>query len=118
MNLKDYITLGRSGLRVSPLCLGTMTYGTDWGFGADEQTARNIFTRYPRRAGIFDTADGYMGNQRKLVEFYPAGFARPRGACHKFTFNNDQAIPTEAEMAGRISIARSRIDAAAQHGLY
>ena len=31
MALTDYITLGRSGLRVSPLALGTMTFGTDWG---------------------------------------------------------------------------------------
>ena len=34
MSLKDYVTLGRSGLRVSPLTLGTMTFGTEWGWGA------------------------------------------------------------------------------------
>jgi aryl-alcohol dehydrogenase-like predicted oxidoreductase len=34
MGLTDYMTLGRSGLRVSPLCLGTMTmtFGPEWGF--------------------------------------------------------------------------------------
>ncbi len=31
MSLNQYITLGHSGLRVSPLCLGTMTFGEDWG---------------------------------------------------------------------------------------
>ena len=31
MPLTDYVTLGRSGLRVSPFCLGTMTFGEDWG---------------------------------------------------------------------------------------
>ena len=31
MSLKQYVTLGRSGLRVSPLALGTMTFGTEWG---------------------------------------------------------------------------------------
>lgn len=33
MGLDHYVTLGRSGLRVSPLCLGAMTFGTEWGFG-------------------------------------------------------------------------------------
>ena len=33
--LDDYRLLGRSGLRVSPLSLGTMTFGSDWGWGAD-----------------------------------------------------------------------------------
>ncbi len=33
MSVKDYVTLGRSGLRVSPLTLGTMTFGTEWGWG-------------------------------------------------------------------------------------
>ena len=33
MKLTDYVTLGGSGLRVSPYCLGTMTFGTDWGLG-------------------------------------------------------------------------------------
>jgi aryl-alcohol dehydrogenase-like predicted oxidoreductase len=36
MALRDYVTLGRSGLRVSPLCLGTMTFDTEWGWGSDE----------------------------------------------------------------------------------
>ena len=38
--------LGRSGLRVSPLALGTMTFGTDWGWGSDEADARRIFDAY------------------------------------------------------------------------
>ena len=97
MNLKDYITLGRSGLRVSPLCLGTMTFGTDWGFGADEQTARNIFNRYLEAGGNFlDTADGYTGGtSEKLV----GNFVREQGSrdrvvlATKFTFNNDPGNP-------------------------
>jgi aryl-alcohol dehydrogenase-like predicted oxidoreductase len=31
MPLNHYVTLGHSGLRVSPLCLGAMTFGEDWG---------------------------------------------------------------------------------------
>ena len=36
MSLSSYYTLGRSGLRVSRLALGTMTFGTEWGWGADD----------------------------------------------------------------------------------
>ena len=43
MNLQHYFTLGNSGLRVSRLALGTMTFGTDWGWGADKETARRLF---------------------------------------------------------------------------
>ena len=57
-NLNDYVTLGRSGLRVSPLCLGTMTFGTEWGWGAEEKTAREVFDRYLDAGGNFiDTAE-------------------------------------------------------------
>ena len=34
MPLDHYVTLGRSGLRVSPLCLGAMTFGEDLGWGS------------------------------------------------------------------------------------
>jgi aryl-alcohol dehydrogenase-like predicted oxidoreductase len=59
-NLNDYVTLGRSGLRVSPLCLGTMTFGTEWGWGSEEEVARAVFNRYVDGGGNFlDTADAY-----------------------------------------------------------
>ena len=45
MHLNEYTTLGRSGLRVSPLCLGTMTFGTKWGWGAQESVSRSLFDR-------------------------------------------------------------------------
>ncbi len=44
--LDDYRTLGRSGLRVSPLCLGAMTFGEDWGWGANAQDSRRMFDMY------------------------------------------------------------------------
>ena len=39
MSLNSYVTLGRSGLRVSPFCLGAMTFGEDYGvgFGSNEK---------------------------------------------------------------------------------
>jgi aryl-alcohol dehydrogenase-like predicted oxidoreductase len=55
-----YHLLGRSGLRVSELCLGTMTFGTEWGWGADKAESRKIFDTYAERGGNFlDTANRY-----------------------------------------------------------
>lgn len=50
-SLKSYRLLGRSGLRVSPLSLGAMTFGTDWGWGSDEADTRRIFDTYVDRGG-------------------------------------------------------------------
>ena len=72
MQLDDYLTLGRSGLRVSPVSLGTMTFGTDWGWGADAGESRRIFDRYVERGGNFvDTANMYTGGsaERLLGQF-------------------------------------------------
>jgi aryl-alcohol dehydrogenase-like predicted oxidoreductase len=61
MPLTDYRTLGRSGLVVSPMALGTMTFGTQ-GWGADEAGSRAIFDAYRAQGGNFiDTADIYSG---------------------------------------------------------
>ena len=61
MSLADYRTLGRSGLVVSPLALGTMTFGTArW--GQDEEGSRAVFDAYVEAGGNFvDTADVYAG---------------------------------------------------------
>jgi aryl-alcohol dehydrogenase-like predicted oxidoreductase len=63
--LDSYRLLGRSGLRVSPLALGTMTFG----WGADRDTARAIFDAYVGRGGNFvDTANGYAsGTSEQMV---------------------------------------------------
>ncbi|MGO4894123.1 aldo/keto reductase [Flavobacterium sp. W21_SRS_FM6] len=59
MNLTSYRPLGRSGLIVSPLTLGTMTFGgTNW--GSTEQDAQAVFNAYRENGGNFiDTADIY-----------------------------------------------------------
>ena len=44
--LTDAVTLGNSGLRVSPLCLGTMTFGDDWGWGCPPEDSTRIIDRY------------------------------------------------------------------------
>ncbi len=75
-SLDTYCLLGRSGLRVSPLALGTMTFGTEWGWGADERDARRIFDTYVARGGNFiDTANAYTGG---TAEKYVGAFAENR----------------------------------------
>jgi len=55
-----YRVFGRSGLRVSELCLGTMTFGEDWGWGASEEESRRIFDGFAEAGGNFiDTANNY-----------------------------------------------------------
>ncbi len=61
--------LGRSGLRVSELCLGTMTFGEDWGWGASHEVSRQIFDAYAAAGGNFiDTSCNYTeGTAEKYV---------------------------------------------------
>ena len=94
MNLTNYRALGRSGLIVSPLALGTMTFGAErW--GADAATSRAIFDAYVEAGGNFvDTADVYSGgeseamlgrfiadhgNRDRMVIATKAGFPRSQG---------------------------------------
>ena len=68
MKLTDYRTLGRSGLRVSPLCLGTMTFGLDWGWGADVDASRAMLDRYLEAGGNFiDTANIYTKGHSEAI---------------------------------------------------
>ena len=70
MPLDHYVTLGRSGLRVSPLCLGTMTFGEDWGsWGANVKDCEAIMDRFIERGGNFiDTANIYTkGHSEQII---------------------------------------------------
>jgi len=68
MPLDHYVTLGRSGLRVSPFCLGAMTFGEDWGFGSTVAESEAIMARYFERGGNFlDTANGYTGGHSERI---------------------------------------------------
>ncbi|MFN8177654.1 MAG: aldo/keto reductase [bacterium] len=64
-----YKLLGRSGLRVSELCLGTMTFGEEWGWGAPKEESQRVFDAYVKRGGNFlDTANRYTeGTSEKWV---------------------------------------------------
>jgi aryl-alcohol dehydrogenase-like predicted oxidoreductase len=69
MPLDHYVTLGRTGLRVSPFCLGTMTFGQDWGWGASPKESSAVLARYVERGGNFiDTANVYTkGHSEKII---------------------------------------------------
>jgi aryl-alcohol dehydrogenase-like predicted oxidoreductase len=63
-----YRMLGRSGLRVSEICLGTMSFGMQWGFGADEETSHMILDHYVEVGGNFiDTANKYHGGETEEI---------------------------------------------------
>jgi aryl-alcohol dehydrogenase-like predicted oxidoreductase len=64
-----YKLLGRSGLRVSEMSLGTMTFGEDWGWGASYETSKAMFEQYAEAGGNFiDTANLYTnGTSEKYV---------------------------------------------------
>jgi aryl-alcohol dehydrogenase-like predicted oxidoreductase len=69
MPLNHYVTLGRSGLRVSPLCLGAMTFGLDWGWGSDVEESEAIIDAFLDRGGNFiDTANMYTrGHSERII---------------------------------------------------
>jgi aryl-alcohol dehydrogenase-like predicted oxidoreductase len=67
-----YKLLGRSGLKVSELCLGTMGFGTEAGWGADSDTSFAIMDAYANAGGNFlDTANMYkLGTSEKIIGDY------------------------------------------------
>ncbi len=96
MNLTDYRTLGRSGLIVSPLALGTMTFGTErW--GSDETVSKSVFDAYIDAGGNFiDTADVYASGRSEeiLGKIIAERFLRDRVVlATKFTFNDEDGNP-------------------------
>jgi aryl-alcohol dehydrogenase-like predicted oxidoreductase len=70
-----YKLLGKSGLRVSELCLGTMTFGEDWGWGSPKEESRKVFDAFLEAGGNFiDTANVYTnGTSERLLGEFMAG---------------------------------------------
>jgi aryl-alcohol dehydrogenase-like predicted oxidoreductase len=109
MQVNHYITLGRSGLRVSPLALGTMTFGNDrW--GSEDAESKRIFDRYVEQGGNFlDCADGYADGKSEEVlgRFVAEGNLRDRLViASKFSFNAQEGNPN-AGGNGRKNIYRA-----------
>ena len=75
-SLKDYVTLGRSGLRVSPMCFGSMTFGDEWKIGTDIDESCSMLTQYLQAGGNFiDCANMYnKGHSEKILgDYFSAG---------------------------------------------
>ena len=110
MSLTAFRTLGRSGLIVSPLALGTMTFGTP-GWGAPDEVCESIFQTYVDAGGNFiDTADVYAkGRSEELVGDY----IRDRNLrdqvvlASKFTFHAGESGNPNAGGNGRKNMHRA-----------
>ena len=100
MNLDDYRLLGRSGLRVSPLALGTMTFGVGEGsWGSSEQEAQAMIDMFIDRGGNFiDTANfyGQMGQSEEWLGRMVKGRRHPLVISTKYSLTTQPGNPNAA----------------------
>lgn len=91
----NYKLLGRSGLRVSELALGTMTFGEDWGFGASKEESQKIFNAFVEAGGNFiDTAVNYTnGTSEKYVGEFIRGNRERFVVATKYSLNTSPDDP-------------------------
>ncbi|GBB89422.1 hypothetical protein RclHR1_01610013 [Rhizophagus clarus] len=96
-SLDDYVLLGRSGLRVSPLCLGTTTFGEQWGIGTNKEEAKKIFDLYYEKGGnFFDTANTYnLGESERFLGDYVSDKRSDVVIATKYTTNETSMIPNK-----------------------
>jgi aryl-alcohol dehydrogenase-like predicted oxidoreductase len=94
MALDTYYTLGKTGLKVSRLALGTMTFGKEWGWGNTKEEAQAIFNYYCDHGGNFiDTADMYTaGTSESYIGEFMANRKNREDLvlATKFTFNTSE----------------------------
>ena len=104
MSLTDFHTLARSGLVVSPLALGTMTFGPG-AWEADETVSRSIFDGYRGAGGNFvDTADIYSGGESETLVGRFIADSRSRDEvvlATKFGFNGSASPLTAGFVTGK-----------------
>src|SRR3712207_1745474 len=93
-----YKLLGGSGLRVSELALGTMTFGDDWGWGADRDESRRMFDAYAEAGGNFvDTANRYTnGTAERLAGEFVATDRERFVVATKYTLSLDPTDPNSS----------------------
>lgn len=90
-----YKLLGRSGLRVSEICLGTMTFGDDWGWGAPKDQSRRMFDAFVQAGGNFiDTSNNYTnGTSEKFIGGFVKGDRDHFVIATKYTLNERSTDP-------------------------
>lgn len=93
-----YKMLGKSGLRVSEICLGTMSFGQDWPFGADEDTSHRILDAYVGAGGNFlDTANKYHnGETEEYLGRWLKGRRDRMVIATKYSLSMDHTDPNAA----------------------
>jgi len=93
-----YKLLGRSGLRVSELCLSTMTFGEEWGWGADKKASRKMFDTFVEAGGNFvETANRYIeGTSEKFVGEFIADIRQEIVLATKYTLFMKKGDPNSA----------------------
>jgi len=112
-SLNDYVTLGRSGLRVSPLCLGTMTFGNEWGWGSEEDTARAGFRSLHRCGRQFHRYSGPL-HRRATVKSWSVSSSENAGLRDRVVLATSslstpsRVVRTLVVTDARISTARSK----------
>jgi aryl-alcohol dehydrogenase-like predicted oxidoreductase len=85
----EYRLFGHTGLRVSELCLGAMTFGPEWGWGADQEESRGIFEAFTEAGGNFiDTANHYTsGTSERYVGDFIRSERHRYVVATKYTLN-------------------------------
>ena len=93
-----YKLLGKSGLRVSELCLGAMTFGEDWGWGSSHDESRAVFEAFTEAGGNFlDTANIYTnGSSERIVGELIAADRDRFVLATKFSLPDNPADPKNA----------------------
>jgi aryl-alcohol dehydrogenase-like predicted oxidoreductase len=94
-----YKLLGKSGLRVSELCLGTMTFGEEWGWGSSKAESRKIYDAFVEAGGNFiDTANKYTdGTSERYVGEFVASHREQIVLATKYTLSMN---PTDPNASG------------------
>ena len=94
----NYRLLGKSGLRVSDCCLGTMTFGDDWGWGADRSEAQRMYSAFREVGGNFvDTANYYTkGTSESFLGEFVKGHRESMVLATKYSGSSPGTDPNAA----------------------
>lgn len=97
-----YKLLGNSGLRVSELCLGTMTFGDDWGWGASKEVSRQMHSAFAEAGGNFiDTSSNYTnGTSESFVGDFIAADRDYWVVATKYTLRRPGSSPDDLNAGG------------------
>lgn len=90
-----YKLFGKSGLRVSELCLGTMTFGEEFKWGSSKEESQNVFNAFIEAEGNFiDTANHYTkGTSETLLGEFMGNRRESLVVATKYSLNTNPSDP-------------------------